>query len=358
MKVSSRALLAIGAVALLVGIGWAAGRATLNPPSDDTRTPSASTYTVEQGRVGRVLQFTASTSYERRLLAYSGSQGVITAVGVRPGQTVAAGARLFAVDEQPVLVATGTIPAFRDMAYGTQGRDVAQLQRFLTTQGYLPSTGTASNVDGDFDVTTRAAVEKWQKAVGAAEDGVVGRGDLVFVPNLPARVQLGDDIEVGRQISAGVETVFGLSEAPQFEVVLGEDQRDLVPLEGAVVLRASGQRWHGTIVRATERGGDLILTLGTRDGRPLCRSSCDRVPAGENTSYPVNIVAVPATRGPVVPVAALQTDEAGHVFVTDRSGDRTPVSVLATDGGWSVVDGVADGDVLNLTASADAGEQS
>lgn len=351
-----RAAVSVAAVVMLVGTGWAAGRATLAPPTGGVAAASVQTYTVEQGRVSKVLNFTATTSYAQRLLAYGGSQGTVTSVHVRPGQTVVAGARLFAVDERPVFIAAGSVPAYRNMSYGDTGRDVAQLQRFLNTQGQRDDTSTPdvgrdplTRYDGEFDTATRAAVERWQQSAGTAVDGVVDQGELVFVPTLPARVQLGGSVSTGTRVSPGMETVFSLADAPRFEVVLSEEQRDLVPLDGTVVVRAGGDRWRGIIVGTEGRGtGDLVLALGTTSGRPLCGHQCARIPAGKESAYPVAIIAVPATRGPIVPAAALRSDESGQAFVNDEDGRRVPVTVLATDGGWSVVDGVTVGDVLNL----------
>lgn len=56
---------------------------------------------------------------------------------------------------------------------GDTGAQVKALQTALTTLGYSPG-----NVDGDYGITTKVAVEKFQLAKGLAADGVVGPATL------------------------------------------------------------------------------------------------------------------------------------------------------------------------------------
>lgn len=342
-----RIILAVGVLAACTMGGWFAARATLSPPAAPTSGSSDLTYEVRTGRVERMLQFTATTSYRRRLLAYGAGSGVVTAVYTTPGQSIDAGDRLYAIDEQPVFAARGAVPAFRDMSFGVRGRDVAQLQGLLRSLGYLHEAA-----DGDFDYATSAAVRQWQAARGRSQTGIVTHGELVFVPRLPARVQLSDSIVVGRQVSPGVDAVYGLSAAPRFEIVLSEEQTDLVPLEAPVAVRAGKETWRGQILQAANRGaGNLVLTLGRANGAALCGVGCDTVPVGKQASYPVDVTAVPSTEGPIVPAAALRSDTSGNAFVTSKQGTPIPVTIIASDGGWSVVEGVNDGEVLNLFAA-------
>jgi peptidoglycan hydrolase-like protein with peptidoglycan-binding domain len=342
-----RIVLAALALVVCVATGWFAARATLSPPSAPDATSRDLTYEVQEGQVKRVLEFSATASYERRLLAYGSASGVVTATFIRAGQTVSAGARLYAVDERPVFAAAGTVPAFRDLTTGVEGRDVAQLQAMLVALGFLRSTP-----DGDFDLTTATAVRSWQEATGRDQTGSVAQGDVIFVPRLPAKIQLADGITVGQRVGPGQESVFGLSASPRFEIVLNEEQKDLVPLDAPVAIAADGRQWRGDILDATSRGpSDLVLRVGKSNGDPLCGRDCDAVPAGKESTYPAEITAVPSTTGPLVPAAALHSDPAGQTFVTTDAGQGVPVTVLASDGGWSVVDGISVGDVLALSGA-------
>lgn len=330
-------------LAVVVGAWWA-GRTTMTPPAQAGQTAAPTTYQIEDGKVGRLLSFSVSASWSQRLLAYNGSQGTVTGVSVGDGGAVSEGSRLYAVDERPVVVASGSIPAYRDLTSGDRGRDVAQLQRFLARSGYYRYT-----VDGEFDAGTVAAVRAWQDHEGVQVDGVVRAGDVVYVPHLPVRIQLADDIKVGRRLAPGSEAVYGLGSAPTFDVRLSADQSSLVPLDAAVVVHANGRSWRGHIESATnDATGDLVLHLAGRSGAAVCGEDCGRVPTGREATYPVDIVAVPTTRGPLVPAAGLQTDPSGSPYVTDVDGNHVRVTIVAADAGWSVVDGIDLGRTIML----------
>jgi len=63
-------------------------------------------------------------------------RAIVTAVRVRPGDRVAAGAVLAEISGRPLFLLPGTVPAYRDLKPGADGRDVAQLQAALAGLGY------------------------------------------------------------------------------------------------------------------------------------------------------------------------------------------------------------------------------
>jgi multidrug efflux pump subunit AcrA (membrane-fusion protein) len=60
---------------------------------------------------------------------------------------------------RPVLVLQGTIPAYRDLAPSTSGKDVLQLEEALKRLGFDPGP-----VDGFYDEQTSTAVAQWYRA--------------------------------------------------------------------------------------------------------------------------------------------------------------------------------------------------
>ncbi|OLT25977.1 hypothetical protein BJF82_12570 [Kytococcus sp. CUA-901] len=74
-------------------------------------------------------------------------------------------------------------PFWRELSRGVRGEDVVALQELLIAGGYLDA-----EADGDFGQGTEDAVEAWQEEQGLPESGVVGLGELVAVPDLPATV--------------------------------------------------------------------------------------------------------------------------------------------------------------------------
>ena len=321
----------------VAALGFWAGRATLAPPEIDTPATAPPVYTVKEGTLSRQLRFVASGEWERRLAGRGGTQGVVTQILVRGDAPVSEGARLFDVNERPVFVALGRIPLYADLDTGSNGQVVAQLQAFLNRRGFYGSTPS-----GSFDSSTRAAVLAWQRDVGVTADGRVRQGDLVFVPGpLPARVVVDPEVRVGTEVSMNGVAVHYLSAEPQFAVKLAEAQRDLVPLDANVRVEADGAVWRGRIGSAEQVGdGQLVLHLEGRGGVPICAPNCDAVDTSGVSQYPVQIVVVPHTRGPIVPSAALRTDASGGTFAMTKAGDQVPLSIKATDGGWSVVSGL------------------
>lgn len=99
------------------------------------------------------------------------------------GAVIRPGERLFAVDDRPVVLMDGTVPAWRDLEAGvSDGSDVLQLERNLGALGYDPGT-----IDDEFTSATAAAVVRWQEANDLPETGRVELGRVVFLPG-PRRV--------------------------------------------------------------------------------------------------------------------------------------------------------------------------
>ena len=120
-------------------------------------------------------------------LGYSGSftvagqlQGTVTAVPAA-GTVVERGQSLYSVDDRPVTLLYGDLPAWRQMGPGmSDGPDVKQLEENLVALGH--ATGGDLAVDEKFSAATSAAVKRWQKALGVEESGVVELGQAVFLP--------------------------------------------------------------------------------------------------------------------------------------------------------------------------------
>ena len=93
------------------------------------------------------------------------------------GHVVAPGGTLWRVDNRPVVLMDGTLPAYRAMHRGDEGTDVLQLERGLSAAGYDPGP-----VDGTFDAATAAAVRGWQADRDLAETGAIELGRVVFLP--------------------------------------------------------------------------------------------------------------------------------------------------------------------------------
>ena len=97
------------------------------------------------------------------------------------GSRIARGHVLYRVDNQPVIAMRGNTPAWRPMAPGITGPDVAELQANLIALGYADGLLTAPT--GCYDQLTVGAVQRWQLAIGVPLTGQVGLGQVMFVPS-------------------------------------------------------------------------------------------------------------------------------------------------------------------------------
>ncbi|MFC7532645.1 efflux RND transporter periplasmic adaptor subunit [Actinoplanes sp. GCM10030250] len=93
------------------------------------------------------------------------------------GRTLGRGQALYRIDNKPVLLLLGSLPAYRDLSPGVEGADVKQFEKNLWALGYRGFT-----VDDEYTSATAGAVEDWQDDVGLSETGTVELGRIVYRP--------------------------------------------------------------------------------------------------------------------------------------------------------------------------------
>jgi len=158
----------------------------------------------------------------------------------RAGRRITAGGTLFRVDNLPVVLMTGRVPAWRPMALGiSNGPDVAELERNLIALGY--AAGLFSTPGNEFTWATSVAVERWQEDVGLPVTGQIEPGRVLFLPGpvvvgAPA-VAPGDAASLGQvpyQVTKATRVVsVPLDPANSPRVTLGERVHIILP-SGAV----------------------------------------------------------------------------------------------------------------------------
>ena len=132
--------------------------------------PPANTATVEQGELSAMVSLDGTLTYRARsdgspYSAINQARGIYTELP-DDGDKVDCGDVLYRVDDDPVLLLCGTVPAYRDLDSGDAGNDVRQLNRNLHELGYdadrrsIPTT-TLHLEDGEgargAPATTRAS---------------------------------------------------------------------------------------------------------------------------------------------------------------------------------------------------------
>lgn len=158
-------------------------------PAGDTTAEVTSRTLTESSTAGGTLGYGSTLELYDRL---SGTFTWLPAVGA----VIARGGTLFRVNNLPVALMYGPVPAYRTLKEGvSKGPDVAELNENLTALGYDPYGAiTAGEVFGE---ATAAAVRRWQKAEGLSETGAVELGRIIFAPGArrvtAVKVALGQD---------------------------------------------------------------------------------------------------------------------------------------------------------------------
>lgn len=340
---------AVVATAAVAGaLGWA-GATVLRPAEDPLQATSFTMVSVEPGEVGSSLSLNTIAVWEPTPVGANQAAGIVTAVEVTAGDEAAQGSVLYYVNQRPVVVAAGTVPAFRAIGEGAHGADVEQLQQMLTATGFY-----AGDVDGQVRWGTIVAIREWQRSLGLEQTGIVELGDVIFVPTLPTRVSLDTDVIArDRAVTGGEQVVRALPATPVFTVPVTDAQAAMVPAGTVVEITApEGQIW--TAVAADqvrdEQSQTVIISLTGTDDGPICADQCSQIPVATQSRLPSQIVTVPTVEGLVVPSAALVTDAGGQVAVIDSAGTRMQVSVVASARGVSVIEGIDQGTSVRVPA--------
>jgi peptidoglycan hydrolase-like protein with peptidoglycan-binding domain len=273
------------------------------------------------------------------------AQQVVTKIFRPPGSFVGPGNLIIEVAGQPFFVFQGTVPAYRDMAPGESGSDIAQLQAGLESLGF----SVGGDTSGVYGPGTGAAVAAFYQSVGytapAAPPGPKGhRGpevplsEIMFVPRFPAQVlKLGG--HVGSVVSGSLVTLSLGS--PSIRGQLNPAFGSLVRPGMRVTITAQGSpaAVHGTIAsvgRKAQTGksisGGLYYPMHIKLRKPLPPS----MGPGQNVILSIRAA---QSNGPMlaVPEAALFGGQDGKDYVSKVTGPdtatRVPVTVVTEGDG-------------------------
>jgi hypothetical protein len=335
-------VLALGILIGSVATGYILDRQTTlsesPPPPERVR--------VEKGTLGRTLRMPATGAWTVEGVVRAPSGGTITEVVVNSG-LLRPGDLVLRIDERPVVVIPGDIPAFRALGEGSRGRDVAAIQAYLATLGF--------EVDDDpveYSSVTTTAVRAWQESLGILGTGRIRLGDVLLLPEaaFAAPVRWTDSVAVGATTSPGMPILERLAPAPTLTVSFGgSPPAQLEPgTPGDVAFPGGG---HRSIVMSMilESLGSVTATLDPPAGALCEPADClALVSVSGETPLDVTFTVVPQTTGPIVPVAALQSDPAGRAFVVRPNGERVLVTVRVASGGLAVVEGIDVGEEILL----------
>lgn len=341
-------LLTLALVALAGLGGWWAARATLTSSSGTAGEPQQQAVWAEatEGSVGKALAYSTTVRQPSLPIAVNGLTGVVTET--HAGEVKESDV-LFVVGSTPVRAVQLDRPAWRDLARGATGEDVAALQRLLTTLKHYDGP-----TNGEFGSATEAAVKSWQRAERRPPTGTIQRGELVHLAQLPTHVTLGSGIAVGKLLAGGEEAVFAPTGEREFVIALAESQAQLIPAEASVDVFYEQATWRAIIASSRNTpDGNVEFFLTAPDGGAVCGKDCGRLPADPSTILRSQVIVVPRVTGVAVPIAAVRTAPDGSTSVVAEAGEK-PVAVLGSGQGLAIVEGVQVGTKVRLSPAAPA----
>ncbi|WP_157813849.1 MULTISPECIES: efflux RND transporter periplasmic adaptor subunit [unclassified Microbacterium] len=338
----------VAATSAAVVIAVVAAFLLARPPAeanDERGAPPTDTTEVSRGDLVEQVRLTGKLEFGNIRDLGSLLQGTVTAVPT-PGTVVGRGGELFRVDNTPVILMLGGLPAWREFAEGmSDGPDVRQLEENLAALGFFGETP-----DEKFRWSTIVAIRKWQNARGLERTGRIEQGRIVFAP-ADLRIQ---DVVAGVGSGAGGVVLKVSDTSKQASIDLDPSMAANAPLGAKVVVQLpNGTSAEGTITavgspveRDSPNGGTslkLPLTLVLDD--PSVAAAFDTV------TISVTLRDVIAEDVLLVPVTALLAD-VGGVSAVERVGKNksevVPVELgKFADGMVEIVGGdVAEGDAV------------
>jgi Putative peptidoglycan binding domain len=269
------------------------------------------------------------------------------------GQVTSQGHVLYRVSNRPVVLLYGSTPAYRALAAGITGPDVAELNADLVALGDATSAQLHRG-STYFGSATAAAVEKLQAAVGVAQTGKLALGQVVFEPTavratiVPA--QLGGSAQPGQMVVQATTTTrqvqVALDASQQTDVALGDkvtitlpDNRTIpgvVSSIGAVATCPSSSGSGGSGPGSAAPGTDSCSSGNSGSATPTIAvgvTPSDRAVTGKWDQAPVQVgITTASVRGAlVVPVTALLARSGGgysvEVVGTGARNRLVPVSL-------------------------------
>jgi multidrug efflux system membrane fusion protein len=298
---SRRRITTVAVAAVLTAGAAAAAVAAVGLPDasggekPQSRLPAATATVTKQTLVDQqsedgTLAYGDTTSVATKL------SGTVTALPAAES-TIKRGKPLYRIDNTPIVLLYGTLPAYRKLASGVAGSDVLQFERNLWALGYRGFT-----VDKTYSSATAAAVKDWQDDLGLTETGTVDPAEIVYAAG-PVRVdsrtaELGSVVQPGAEVLATTGTsrvaTVDLSISDQrlakkgatVEVTLPDGSATKAKITGVetVAMPAEGQQPAST---------KIVVTIGfTKSPKGLNQAS---VTVGFTSSQRKDVLTVPVT---------------------------------------------------------------
>lgn len=233
------------------------------------------------------------------------------------GSTVDRGGVLFRVDDRPVVLLIGALPAYRTLRAGVTGADVRQLEENLAALGQAGFT-----VDDQYTDATATAVRRWQQSLGLPQTGQLAPGQVIYAAG-PVRIA-DHRLRVGDVATGDVLGVTGTTRVATAVVDPRQLGRTIEVGSAVTLLFADGEEIPATVravgapppeAEASPSGSAVLVEAEVADQARL---------AGREGPVTMRFVVTERTDVLAVPVVALVAlAEGGYgVQVVDRSTTR------------------------------------
>ncbi|MEU0568478.1 efflux RND transporter periplasmic adaptor subunit [Nonomuraea sp. NPDC005983] len=317
-----------GAVAVTVYPTLATSSA--EQPTSAVQGPPANTVKVEKGKLSSTVSQDGTLTYQARsdgspFSAINQARGIYTKLPDE-GDKVDCGDVFYRVDDDPVLLLCGTVPAYRDLGRGDKGKDVSQLNWNLRKLGY-----DADADDNVFTWKTEKALRELQDDKGLDETGELDIDDAVFLPK-SVRIskvtgKFGGPAQPGAQVAQAtsdtLEVQVGLEASQQGEVKKGDRAQITLPGNKSVTGKVDRLARVAQTAGKDDNAGDATIPTYITLDKPEEARGLDRAPVQ------VEITAKGVESALSVPVTALVGRSGGGfaVEVVRDGGRRELVAV-------------------------------
>ena len=225
--------------------------------------PPANTVTVKKGELSAMVSLDGTLTYRARsdgspYSAISQAHGIYTKLP-EEGHKVDCGDVFYRVDDDPVLLLCGTVPAYRDFDIGDKGNDVRQLNRNLHELGYDADADIDPD-DNDFTWKTEAALKKLQHDKGFDATGALDIDDAVLLPKSVRIAKVTG--ELGGFARPGGQVAQATSDALEVQVDLEASQQGVVKEGDRAQITLPGNK---SVKGKVDRLGRVAETAGKDD---------------------------------------------------------------------------------------------
>jgi hypothetical protein len=249
------------------------------------------------------------------------------------GDVIDRGRAMYRVNGVPIPLLFGDEPVSRKLADGISGHEVQELEDNLLALGYGGSGSLAAG--GSYSAADTAAVERWQRALGAPVTGAVEAGDVVVLPGA-ARIS-SVDVAQGGPAAPGQEVLRATSTTRQVAVQLDATRQPDVAVGNQVTITLPGHRTTpgtvasvGKVATAPQSGPGPSSGSSSAGTSPaptiqVLIAPTDPAATGSLDAAPVQVAITTASvrDALVVPVTALLATSTGYELeVVSEPGQR------------------------------------